>query len=253
MPVTDRAALEAAWDRTDEALRLLEALDGDRVRLDRIRHYLRRLPRFPKEPREAFDEVEVFQLKKFHFNRGCLPALLPAGLKARFGLEEIRGGLGALLGTGARGQNRSTSPTPMTRSSPRSARRSAGWTRTPGSCARPADRGAGRSVGIRLRWAPFPPRAATGSATPRRRQTSSTSSRWDAAQLCVRPRAGAQSLRLAEERRPSSPANASSRPASLSRSRPRSARRSPQSSSRPLRSRRSTSRSQGPASPERRG
>lgn len=103
VPVTDRSALEAAYDRTDACLRLLDALDADRVTFDRIHHHLRRLPRFPEASRETFDEVEIFQLKKFLFNHERLLALLPEELKHRFGLTEISGGLSELLATGRQG------------------------------------------------------------------------------------------------------------------------------------------------------
>jgi hypothetical protein len=103
VPITEEPALEAAWDRTDAVLGLLEELDADRVRLDRIAHHLRRLPRFPEEPRDTFDEVELFQLKKFLFNHGSLLSLLPDSLKEFFCLREIPGGLGELLGTGRQG------------------------------------------------------------------------------------------------------------------------------------------------------
>ena len=103
VPMTERAALEERYDLTDAALALLGGLDADRVTLDRIHHHLRRLPRFPETPQEVFDDVEVFQLKKFLFNHRSLLSLLPETLGQRFGLREIPGGLADLLGTGRQG------------------------------------------------------------------------------------------------------------------------------------------------------
>ena len=51
---TDPAVLEAIWDRTETALALLDELGGDPVRLDRITHHLKRMPRFPLAPRAPF-------------------------------------------------------------------------------------------------------------------------------------------------------------------------------------------------------
>lgn len=82
--VTEAAALERLWDLTERASSLL---DGDPVRLDRVAHHLKRLPRFPVEPRPVYDEVELFQFKKFLFNYGSLVALLPADLLQAFGLS----------------------------------------------------------------------------------------------------------------------------------------------------------------------
>ncbi len=101
--IVERSALEARWDDADEALRLLDALEGDRVRLDRIRHHLKRLPRFPETPHEAFDEVELFQLKKFLANHRALLALLPEATRVRFSLAELPAALHALLGAGREG------------------------------------------------------------------------------------------------------------------------------------------------------
>jgi hypothetical protein len=102
-PCTDRGTLETRFDQTDACAALLGELEGDRVRLDRLRHHLKRLPRFPEAAREAFDEVEIFQLKKFIFNHGRLLSLLPAAVRDLFGLRPIPGGLEQLLGQGRQG------------------------------------------------------------------------------------------------------------------------------------------------------
>ncbi len=102
-PITDRGTLEARFDRVDACVALLVELEGDRVRLDRLRHHLKRLPRFPDSAPGTFDEVEIFQLKKFLANHGRLLSLLPAAIRERFGLQPIPGGLDQLLGQGRQG------------------------------------------------------------------------------------------------------------------------------------------------------
>lgn len=97
---TDPAALEAIWDRTATALELLEALRADPVRLDRLSHHLKRLPRFPLAPREAFTEVELFQFKKFLHNYARLPELLGPAAAAAFGFTFRSRAFVDLLDTG---------------------------------------------------------------------------------------------------------------------------------------------------------
>ena len=82
---TDAAELEALWDRTDAALRLLDGADA--VRLSRIAHHLKRLPRFPEEPQTSYDEVELFQAKKFLHNYKALLGLLDAETRYLFSLD----------------------------------------------------------------------------------------------------------------------------------------------------------------------
>lgn len=200
VPITVRSALEAAWDRTDAALRLLEALDEDRVTLDRIRHHLRRLPRFPEDPREAFDEVEVFQLKKFLFNHGSLLALLPGGMKELFGLRELPGGLCGLLGTGRQGDESfhvADAYDPELAEIRRGLRGNEAGARA----LRERTDGAARARwGFAFEGRPFllVPRERLGD--PSAAAELLDVEPWDASHFCVRPRAGAEALRLGEER-----------------------------------------------------
>ncbi len=83
--LTDAAQLEALWDRTQAALDLLA--DLDEFQATRLSHHLKRLPRFTAEPRPVYDEVELFQVKKFLHNYRCLVERLPAGALEVFGLE----------------------------------------------------------------------------------------------------------------------------------------------------------------------
>ena len=97
---TDPAALEAIWDRTGLALALLDELQGDPVRLDRVTHHLKRLPRFPLEPRPVFTEVELFQFKKFLHNYTALRALLGVATARAFGFTCRSEGFAQLLDRG---------------------------------------------------------------------------------------------------------------------------------------------------------
>lgn len=196
----DRTALEACYDRTDDALALLCALDADRVTLDRILHHLKRLPRFPETPREAYDEIELFQLKKFLFNHRSLLALLPTGLKERFALEEIPGGLVELLGTGRQGDESfyvADAYDPELAAVRRALRENDAAARE----LREANERA-----LRERWGfAFEDRAFLLVARERIGDPAAAADLldvepWDAARLCVRPRAGAETLRLGEEK-----------------------------------------------------
>jgi hypothetical protein len=93
-------ALAIIWDHTDQALALLAELATDPVRLDRIAHHLKRLPRFPVEPRALYSEVELFQFKKFLTNYRCLADLLGAKTSATFGFTFTSAAFAELLDTG---------------------------------------------------------------------------------------------------------------------------------------------------------
>ena len=97
---TDPASLSVIWDRTDDALALLATLAADPVRLDRISHHLKRLPRYPQEPRAPYTEVELFQFKKFLHNYTCLMNLLEPPTQAQFGFTFRSQALVQLLDTG---------------------------------------------------------------------------------------------------------------------------------------------------------
>ena len=185
--LTDRAALEERWDLTDEALRLLDVLEGDRVRLDRVRHHLRRIPRFPESPREAFDEVELFQLKKLLANHRRLLALLPEGTKARFGLAPLPESLHALLGTGREGDESfhvADAYDPELASVREELRR---------ADAAAAALRAARDEALRAR-------CGLALGEPAGVSNLLEIEAWDATRLCVRPRPSVEELRLGEEK-----------------------------------------------------
>jgi hypothetical protein len=100
---TDPAALEAIWDLTEAALALLDQLQSDPLRASRIAHHLKRLPRFPVEPRPCYGEVDLFQFKKFLFNYRSLMELLGHdGIRA-FGFSFASEPFLRLLDTGRQG------------------------------------------------------------------------------------------------------------------------------------------------------
>lgn len=100
VPITDRAALERLYDLTDHARALLEDLESDPIRRDRLTHHLKRLPRFPETPQSLYDEVEIFQFKKFLFNHRCLLDRLTEGLRQAFGLAYLDPSLEGRLNQG---------------------------------------------------------------------------------------------------------------------------------------------------------
>lgn len=81
--------LTGIWDRTDILLALLERLERDEVRLNRITHHLKRLPRFPEEAHPVYDEVEIFQFKKFLHNYKSILELLDVGVRSAFGFSYV--------------------------------------------------------------------------------------------------------------------------------------------------------------------
>lgn len=96
----DSETLERIWDETEAALALLVRLQDDRVGLSRIQHHLKRLSRFCEEPRAVYDEVEIFQFKKFLHNFKQLLALLGPEVCQRFQLEYASEALEQHLDTG---------------------------------------------------------------------------------------------------------------------------------------------------------
>ena len=96
----DARTLEAIWDRTDCLIAFLASLGQDAVRLSRITHHLKRLPRFPEEARPIYDEVELFQFKKFLHNYKQIGGMLPADVQAAFGFHYQSEGFERLMDVG---------------------------------------------------------------------------------------------------------------------------------------------------------
>lgn len=98
---TSAELLETLWDRTETALAFLDRLQGDEFGASRVTHHLKRLPRFPDEPRPVYDEVEIFQVKKFLHNYRCLVDLASPEVREAFGLDWSSRALEERLGVGS--------------------------------------------------------------------------------------------------------------------------------------------------------
>ncbi len=85
--ICDAETLEGVWDRTEAALAFLAELELDQARFSRVTHHLKRLPRFPEDPRPLYDEVEIFQFKKFLHNYKSLVHLLSVDVSRIFGFS----------------------------------------------------------------------------------------------------------------------------------------------------------------------
>ena len=88
------------WDRTDTLLVLLKELERDEVRLHRLTHHLKRLPRFPEEAHPTYDEVEFFQFKKFLYNYKSILELLDSSVRLAFGFTYFSAPFEQLLDAG---------------------------------------------------------------------------------------------------------------------------------------------------------
>ncbi len=101
--LTDEAQLKRLHDETDAVLGFMTALDQDLVKRDRISHHLKRMPRFPEQPAACFDEVELFQFKKFLHNFLALVDLVDPAVARIFDLHGACEDLLALLDRGRQG------------------------------------------------------------------------------------------------------------------------------------------------------
>jgi len=97
---TDPAVLDRIWDDTVVALELLARLEVEPVRLSQVQHHLKRLPRTCEEARPRYDEVEIFQFKKFLHNFKSLAELLDGETRQTFGLTYDSEALEHLLDRG---------------------------------------------------------------------------------------------------------------------------------------------------------
>ncbi|MBK8792762.1 MAG: hypothetical protein IPN59_06305 [Holophaga sp.] len=92
--------LERIWNETEVALGMLSELEGDPARLSRISHHLKRIPRVPEAPRGLYDEVEIFQFKKFLHNYKSLVFLVNVDVRRAFAFDYASDALEELLDTG---------------------------------------------------------------------------------------------------------------------------------------------------------
>jgi len=86
-PCFDAGRLEVIYDQTDALLSMLRGMEYDGSRQATILHHLRRLPRLPALDQQTYDEIEIFQVKKFLHNYRALMAQLPESVQALFGFE----------------------------------------------------------------------------------------------------------------------------------------------------------------------
>jgi len=98
--------LEKIYDETEALISLLKELQNAPARLSLISHHLKQLPRIPIEPHQsqkvddAFDEIQLFQIKKFLNNYRALMAQLPPDAQRAFGFEYCSQGLEESLNIG---------------------------------------------------------------------------------------------------------------------------------------------------------
>ena len=97
--------LEKIYDNTEALISLLQEMRDDPARLSLISHHLKQLPRLPFGPHQsqresAFDEIELFQIKKFLHNYRALMAQLPPSAQRAFGFEYCSQGLEERLNVG---------------------------------------------------------------------------------------------------------------------------------------------------------
>ncbi len=107
---SDLADLEAIWQGCEQAAQLLRGKSGQRptspslpasnLGLNRINYHLKRLPRFRTEPLSLYDEVDIFEIKKFLFNYHQLLKLLPEETRTFFKLSYTSQELEDLLSHG---------------------------------------------------------------------------------------------------------------------------------------------------------
>lgn len=83
----DPEVLEGLWDETQRLLHFFASIEKDSLRQDRILHHLKRIPRIPTEKRECYDEIELFQFKKFLFNYRSLMEQLDEARRSIFGFR----------------------------------------------------------------------------------------------------------------------------------------------------------------------
>jgi len=79
--------LEAIYDQTDTLLSLIREFQTEPARLALISHHLKRLPRLPDLNLRVFDEIELFQIKKFLHNYRALMEQLPIKVRLFFGFD----------------------------------------------------------------------------------------------------------------------------------------------------------------------
>jgi DNA mismatch repair ATPase MutS len=96
----DIAQLEKLYDQTGALLALMQEANDEPAQLSLISHHLKQLPRFSGQVKDAFDEIEIFQVKKFLRNYRALMEQLPNSIRKIFGFEYASQPLEKLLNQG---------------------------------------------------------------------------------------------------------------------------------------------------------
>jgi len=97
---TDQAAIEQRYDDLEAAAAFLDRAKADPVALDRVAYHLKRMPRLPLAPKDEYELLELFQIKKFLANYRSLLAALDDEARSRFGLRPAAADLAAELDRG---------------------------------------------------------------------------------------------------------------------------------------------------------
>ncbi|MFH2113283.1 MAG: hypothetical protein ABIJ86_02090, partial [Spirochaetota bacterium] len=87
--LVDPAAIALRHDDIEAALLWLQARSADPVALDRMAYHLKRMPRLPLAPKDEYEILELFQIKKFLANYRGLLSLLDDREAHRFDLDSM--------------------------------------------------------------------------------------------------------------------------------------------------------------------
>lgn len=91
---TDDAELQHRWDDIDAALAFIKSKADDPSALDRVSYHLKRMPRLPLEARTSYEQLELFQIKKFITNYRGMVGSMGTAVSGRFGLAPLVPGSG---------------------------------------------------------------------------------------------------------------------------------------------------------------
>jgi len=92
---TDDAELQKRWDDIDAALAFIKSKADDPSGLDRVTYHLKRMPRLPLEAKASYEQLELFQIKKFIANYRGMVGSIGTAVCGLFGLAPLVPGSGA--------------------------------------------------------------------------------------------------------------------------------------------------------------
>ena len=91
--LASRAVLEERYDDIDQAASALR--HDDQPDVDLVSYHLKRMPRLPLEPRDRYELLELFQIKKFLANYRGVVSALDERTRRRFELHPLDQGSAA--------------------------------------------------------------------------------------------------------------------------------------------------------------